>query len=409
MRIKSYHRDVVHDRASVSYPLFRITVKVVMVLFMVCLIFERKAAIASGNSFIQAVIFSCLGTTDGDQSSNSRDGAYRLPHDVKLKLFTRATRHFMDRNFEKALNVFKKLAKLDKQMNVYVGITQYYLEDYGQARDTLQEVLVSAPDDAIALKFLALSFYNLNELEKSLYNVEASLEIRGDTELQAFKNVLKREIKAMKGYGKTERVNFNVVFSKFEHSDTKGIVIDYLEEAYRTIGRQMDFYPPQTVTVILYNEKNFFDITRSPGWAGGLYDGKIRLPIGGITGNEPELKRILFHEYTHALVHALTRRHRCPTWLEEGLAEYLSTQYRSTIGQVIPLSSLENGFPSGDPRIVLMAYLESYSAVTHMVDRYKLFRIKEFLELLGSGEDLNSAFVTNFSISYDRFLETWGK
>jgi len=324
-------------------------------------------------------------------------------------LLVRATRHFMSREYEKALPLYKELAALDNRLVFYIGICYYTMEDYANARDYLEKALTQDRKDNITMKFLAFTFYKLNELEKSLDYAEAALEIDKNNDLLALKSLLEREIKAMDGYGHSKRVNFNVVFSKFEHSRAKQLVIEYLEEAYRSIGRRFDFYPANPITVILYNEKNFFDVTRSPSWAGGLYDGKIRLPIGGIEGYRAELRRILFHEYTHALVHALIRPHRCPTWLNEGLAEYFSNKHGNTIGQIIPLAAMEKGFPSGDPNMAYLAYLESYSAVSYLVDRYKLYSIKEFLQAMGKGEDLETAFSAKFFISYDQFLKTWGK
>ena len=33
--------------------------------------------------------------------------------------------------------------------------------------------------------------------------------------------------------------------------------------------------------MVLYSKEQFRDVTQSPSWAGGLYDGRIRLPVAG--------------------------------------------------------------------------------------------------------------------------------
>jgi len=350
--------------------------------------------------------------TDTDTTSPSILKEIYVETDIQApsgEMYSRAQQYFKAENYKKALPLYKKLATTDNKMLVFLGICYYETGDYRNACDYLEKALEADENNAKALKYLSLTYYKLDDLENSLRYAEASLEIQGDVTLQAHCSKLKREIKAMEGYGSTRRVNFNIIFSKFEHNETRFVVIDILENAYRDIGQQMDTYPSTPVSVILYNEKNFFDVTRAPGWAGGLFDGKIHIPIRGMQLDEPLLKRVLYHEYTHALVHTITSK--CPRWLHEGLSDYFSLEpgQIKTIGQIIPLKYLEKGFPSGNTRMVALAYWESYSVVSYLVDRYKLYRIKELLQDLGSGTDLNTAFLSAFSITFDRFVKTWGK
>jgi len=345
---------------------------------------------------------------DMDKEINGDTGAQTLPGEM----YERADRYFKAKKYKEALPLYKELSVSDNKVLVFLGVCCYETGDYRNAHDYLESALEVDENSALAMKYLSLTCYKLDDLVNSLRYAEASLEIRGDTELKALRSRLKREIDAMEGYGNTRRVNFNVVFSKFEHNETRFAVIDILESAYREIGQQMEMYPSTPVSVILYNEKNFFDVTRAPGWAGGLFDGKIHVPIRGMKLNEPLLKRVLYHEYTHALIHTITST--CPRWLHEGLAEYfeslsLEPGQLKTIGQIIPLKYLDAGLRAGNPDVVLAAYWESYSIVSYLVDRYKLYRIKDLLEDLGRGTDLNTAFSSAFSITYDRFVQTWGK
>jgi tetratricopeptide (TPR) repeat protein len=328
------------------------------------------------------------------------------------ELYNRAERYCKAGEFEKALPLFKELAIKDDRMSVFVGLCYYEMGDYSNARYYLQKVLTIDRSNALALKYLALTCYKLDDLENSLRYAEAALEIKGDHQLQALHSKLQREVKAMDGYGNAKRVNFTIVFSKFEHGGARNAVIEILEDAYREIGQQLDTFPSTPVSVILYNEKNFTDVTRAPGWAGGLFsgsDGKIRLPIKGMSVNEPRLKHILYHEYTHALIHSITPL--CPRWLHEGMAEYFSLDHGqiNTIGQKIPLKLLDTALLARNPTVVRIAYQESYSVVSYLVDRYRLFSIKELLEKLGSGTDFYTAFSSVFSISFNQFSETWGR
>jgi tetratricopeptide (TPR) repeat protein len=352
--------------------------------------------------------------TDMDMDTTYRSGYEKSDgetgiHTPSAEMYARADRYFKAKNYKAALPLYKELAVTDNRMLIFLGICYYETGDYQNAYECLENVPGADENNAVVTKYLALTCYKLDDLENSLRYAEASLEVQADAGLRSLCSRLKRELKAMEDYGNTKRVNFNIIFSKFEHDEARFTVIDILENAYREIGQQMETFPSTPVSVILYNEKNFFDVTRSPSWAGGLFDGKIHIPIRGLKPNEPLLKHVLYHEYTHALVHTITST--CPRWLHEGLSDYFSLDNSQikTIGQIIPLKYLEVGFPSGDEKVVFIAYWESYSVVSYLVDRYKLYRIKELLQDLGRGTDLNTAFFTTFSITYDRFVKTWGK
>jgi hypothetical protein len=98
--------------------------------------------------------------------------------------------------------------------------------------------------------------------------------------------------------------------------------VESIERAADRIGQALSAYPLEPVRVVLYTGEQFRDITRAPAWAGGAYDGTIRVPMRGALAEEKELDRVLAHEYTHALVHSLAPR-GVPKWLDEGLATAL--------------------------------------------------------------------------------------
>ena len=74
---------------------------------------------------------------------------------------------------------------------------------------------------------------------------------------------------------------------------------------------------PQAITVILYPLQEFREVTQAPENVAGLYDGKIRVPLGGLQRVDDAARRLLVHELTHAFVHSKTRGN-CPTWRRSG-------------------------------------------------------------------------------------------
>src|SRR2546430_17733741 len=91
-----------------------------------------------------------------------------------------------------------------------------------------------------------------------------------------------------------------------------------MENQYQDLGRQLSYEPAENIIVILYTQREFVDITEEPSWAGELNDGKLRIPIGGVTAMNPELQHVLKHELTHSDSASLAGR-RCPERLNEGV------------------------------------------------------------------------------------------
>jgi hypothetical protein len=98
--------------------------------------------------------------------------------------------------------------------------------------------------------------------------------------------------------------------------------VDRLEEQYWRIGQTLTAYPPNPITVVLYTQQQFRDITRLPSWTAAAYDGRIHVPMRGALEQTEELDRVLGHEFVHAVVFMLGGRN-VPVWLNEGLATHL--------------------------------------------------------------------------------------
>ena len=47
----------------------------------------------------------------------------------------------------------------------------------------------------------------------------------------------------------------------------------------------------------MYTKERFRDVTGSPAWAGALFDGRIKVPAGGVTEKTELLEQVLFYEY----------------------------------------------------------------------------------------------------------------
>jgi len=211
-------------------------------------------------------------------------------------------------------------------------------------------------------------------------------------------------------------IHFLVKYDGRENIEAGRIILGILEDAYGEIGRSLSYYPDQEIQVILYSRRQFREVTDAPGWSGGIYDGKIRIPIGGIDRETPGLRKLLYHEYTHAVVLAVTPR--CPTWLNEGLAQYFegrkidarqkeALKHIAQEGKLPSLSSLEGPFTELNGKQARFAYLLSLSAVNYLIDTIGLYRVEDILNDLAAGADAGKAISKEGLLTYEEFDDGW--
>jgi tetratricopeptide (TPR) repeat protein len=309
--------------------------------------------------------------------------------------------------FAEALEAYKRLAPTDPYSRGRGGICLARLGRWSEAVVEMQAALSAQPNDFATRKWLAQALYRQNELKLALEQVQAALALQVDESLLDLQAKLEKEIRVQRNYNDARTANFVVLFDGYEHDEMKRTVLDILKSAYGEIGKEFDYFPEQPISVILYTAKDFSDVTLAPEWSGGMFgklDGKIRVPVQGAAGHEQTLRRVLYHEYTHALLYAMAPG--CPFWLQEGLAQYFCGDESVSMGQVIPLPLLAKGFPS-EARAAYVAYMESLQVVCDLVEEHGMSRLHQLLEELSNGSDLETAFAACYGQPFSRWAAQW--
>lgn len=113
-------------------------------------------------------------------------------------------------------------------------------------------------------------------------------------------------------------------------------VFDVLESAYLDFTEQFGIDPVAggraRIRVVFYKREGFHGATGIGHWAGGLYDGSIRVPLEDLGKERNQVRRVLRHELIHAFVHEAGGRD-VPGWLNEGLAELLEDGDPATLAR----------------------------------------------------------------------------
>jgi tetratricopeptide (TPR) repeat protein len=192
---------------------------------------------------------------------------------------------------------------------------------------------------------------------------------------------------------------FTVSFEGPEEAALAAQVLTSLDRAYWRIGEVLSTYPNRPITVVLYTSEQFRDITRSPAWAAGAYDGTIRVPMRGALDKTTELDRVLAHEFVHALVSTLAPRN-VPTWLNEGLAAALESDSldwaRNRLADAdapVSLTALRSSFGRLSGPQAQVAYATSALAVERLLGDAGGFALANLLRDLGDGADFDQAFL----------------
>ena len=206
-------------------------------------------------------------------------------------------------------------------------------------------------------------------------------------------------------------VHFTVLFEGPAEAELATRAVEILEKAYWRLGAALYSYPPDVITVVLYTQEQFRDVTQSPAWAGGAFDGRIRLPVRGALQNTPEFARVLTHELTHAFIRSIGGRN-VPYWLDEGLAMYFDgsdmTARRRDLqkaGELLPLRRLEQSFASLDSAGARLAYAESAVAVDRLLDVGGTTPVVNLLTDLGEGVPFVEAFERHMFMTYAEFQQ----
>lgn len=273
----------------------------------------------------------------------------------------------------------------------------------------------AAPESPDAWAVLGYASVQADRAKDAIAAFEKSLKLRPDPTVQEFLKRARRESSTEADFLAAESSHFTL---RFEGHSVQGnlprSILEELDSDYDSLVGQLGAAPRGSIPVILYTEQAFFDVTQAPSWSGAINDGKLRIPISGVTQMTGEMARVLRHELTHSFITQIARG-RCPLWLNEGVAQLMEPRSTAGAGRLlaklfatqreIPINALEGSFMGLDTNTAAVAYAESLAATEYINDTYGMSDIRRMLERIGEGASGESALRSTLNVGYGQFEE----
>ena len=320
-----------------------------------------------------------------------------------------------ERRFGDALDAFAAASAIlprDPSLCFGAGMAAFMLGRNADAQEWLEKSLRLDPRYRAASEWLGELHHRAGRLKEAVEVYETALKYApGATEMASRLAEWRKETSFQSGFYEARGAHFAVRFEGAGDELLARKTVERLEQQYWRIGQALTAYPPNPITVVLYTEQQFRDITRAPSWSAGRYDGRIHIPMRGALDQTEELDRILGHEFVHAVVHMLGGED-VPAWLNEGLAKHLERNGPEESDRVLAATSarprpgllqLHEGFGTLSAAEMRVAYALSAKAVRRMINVRSAAAIVTLLQDLGRGVTFASAFQQNIGMRYEDF------
>jgi hypothetical protein len=273
------------------------------------------------------------------------------------------------------------------------------------------EAVVRLDPDSQSRMLLARLYDQRDDLPHALAHLRAILDREpANAEARRFLEKLERERGAESRFERETTEHFIVKSRAGGDRETRRAVARLAEIVHERVGAQLGFRPRQPLTVVLYDDPSQFRlVTGVHGWASGVFDGKIRLPLASGAKVSRDLERLMLHEYAHAAIHEIARG-RAPRWLHEGLAQLLEGAPVDPLLRVPgspTLAGVEALVGDPDPLRARTGYDLALWIAHDLVDRGGMEAVRALLTRLGRGEPLAEAVGRVYGVRLTELESQW--
>ncbi len=194
-----------------------------------------------------------------------------------------------------------------------------------------------------------------------------------------------------------------------------------LEAAYAEFALAFNHDPVPAgapkIRVVLYSREDFSELTGVGHWAGGVYDGVVRVPVVDFARERSTLSRVMRHELVHAFLRSMAGQ-SVPAWLNEGLAQWFElespseraaavSRARATLAgtELFALEQLKGTLATWkDTDEIARGYAQSLALVAFIEHWYGERVLVELVEGCGAGETCEGTFERRIGVALSGVL-----
>lgn len=283
-----------------------------------------------------------------------------------------------------------------------LNLALLYLQQsqFAAALEPLERARRTSPDSPDVAKLMGWAYYGANKMDQAIEEWKHAERLRPDPQVEQALEKVERDKSVEESYREGETDHFDLRYSGGATPDLARGILRVLEDDFRDLESQLDYTPPGQIAVILYTRQAFADITRAPGWVGALNDGRLRIPVQGLTQVTPDLARVLKHELTHSFVGQKSHG-RAPTWLQEGIAQWMEGRRSSSTagglveaaaqGEAPPLATMEGSWMNLSGNAAGFAYAWSLAVVESIIDAGGVSDVSRLLDRIATSPSPEAA------------------
>jgi len=313
---------------------------------------------------------------------------------------------------EQAINHYRRaLTFAPEQTGLLLQIAYLHLRrsEYTPALDYLERARRASPESPEVAKLAGWALYGQNRTEQAVEEWQRALRLRPDGQVEQALEKARQELNVETRYREGESRHFVLRYHGGAAPELAREVLRTLEEHFRTIEPELNFTPAEPIGVILYTNQAFADITRAPAWVGAINDGRIRVPVQGLSSMTAELSRVLRHELAHSFIQMKTGG-KCPVWLNEGIAQWLEGQRSGEYAALlvtayerkasVPLKVLEGSWMNLPDQMAGYSYSWSLGVVEYIIATSGMRDIERLLEQIAAGSSPEASCVSVLRMDY---------
>ena len=297
---------------------------------------------------------------------------------------------------------------LDDDVQAWLALADLLGEggDWNGAESAARNATRLGPRDPSAWRLLGYALMRLDRNQEAVEALQMAFNLDRHPSTQALLAKAAKSLQDEKGMTQQTLSHFNVRYDGEAHESVGHEILRTLERHYATLVGSLDHQPASAISVVLYTNQAYYDASGAPAWSGGAFDtldGRIRVPIGGLTASlTPDMEGTLLHELTHAFVADLTHG-LAPRDLHEGLAQYMEGKRCDSLLGDDGMRALADGRVPG----VYGFYLGALSFVEYLIVHHGLSGINDLLKAMRDTGNLDQAFRQVYGQGYGETVRLW--